>query len=351
MISSDGKSTPPARFPLMDLSQFSYDLPPELIAQRPLEDRAASRMLVLYREEGRWEDRTFRELPQFLHAGDCLILNDSRVFPSRLIGQIKPMGGEAEVFLVEPLSDDRREWRALVRPGRKLRPGERVLFPSGLEAEIVAHGEFGERTVRLSSTDPVELAIEKAGHVPLPPYIKRPDEIADRERYQTVYARERGSSAAPTAGLHFTEEMLDACQKAGAELAKVTLHVGLGTFQPLRDSDVEQNKLHNEIYSVSADEMEKIRSANRRIAVGTTSVRTIESAARLGLRGSTELFIYPGFEFQRTNALLTNFHLPMSSLLLLVCAFAGTDLTLNAYRHAVAGRYRFFSYGDCMLIV
>ena len=352
----------------VDLSAFDFHLPEELIAQQPLADRAASRMLVVHRAQGRLEDRTFRDLPSYLHPGDCLVLNDSRVFPARLFGHrsgVKslPIGkrnpkrheylsGEVEVFLVRPLTADAHEWEALVRPGRKMRTGERIRFDDSLEAEIVARGEFGERTIRFSGVDDVYAAFEKIGHVPLPPYIKRADDPADRERYQTVFAREKGSVAAPTAGLHFTGEVLDACRGRGADIAYVTLHVGLGTFQPLHTERVEEAHLHAERYAITEDNVLRIRNAERVVAIGTTSVRTIESAWRGGkLAGETDIFIYPGFVFQRTGAMLTNFHLPKTSLLLLVAAFAGADLTLAAYRHAVEQRYRFYSYGDCMLVL
>jgi S-adenosylmethionine:tRNA ribosyltransferase-isomerase len=352
----------------LDLSAFDFDLPEELIAQQALPDRAASRMLVVRRDKGTWEDRLFRDFPEFLEPGDCLTLNDSRVFPARLFGhragvQSLPIGknnpkrhehlsGAVEVFLLRAISQDGRDWEALVRPGRKMRVGERVRFDEGLEAEIVARGDFGERTVRFSGTDDPFAAFERIGHVPLPPYIKRADEAADRERYQTVFAREKGSVAAPTAGLHFTGEILDRCRARGAKLAHVTLHVGLGTFQPLHTGRVEEAKLHAERYSIEPENMERIRSAKRVVAVGTTSVRTIESAEGSGrLSGETDIFIYPGYEFRRVGAMLTNFHLPRTSLLLLVCAFARTELTLAAYRHAVEARYRFYSYGDCMLLI
>ena len=366
----------------MDLAGFDYHLPEALIAQEALADRAGARMLVVYREQGRWEDRTFREFPGFLGVGDCLVLNDSRVFPARLFGRragvaslpigthnpkrLENLSGQVEVFLLRPVSADGRDWEALVRPGRKMRVGERVIFEGGLVAEIVARGEFGERTVRFRGewAKPPGLSaaglsaaglferFEQIGHVPLPPYIKRSDEARDRERYQTVFARERGSVAAPTAGLHFTGEVLDACRARGAEVACVTLHVGLGTFQPLHEEQVENATLHAERYNIPEESAAKIRSARRVVAVGTTSVRTVESAWRDGvLSGETDIFIYPGIPFRRVGAMLTNFHLPRTSLLLLVCALAGKELTLAAYRHAVEREYRFYSYGDCMLIV
>jgi S-adenosylmethionine:tRNA ribosyltransferase-isomerase len=330
----------------LDLSQFNYDLPPELIAQQPLPDRAASRMLVLHRDELRWEDRTFRELPGFLQPGDCLVLNDSKVFPSRLLGHRAGAhaSGKVELFLLQPITSDAKTWTALVHPGRKLRTGERLQF-DGVEAEIIGRSDYGERTVHFHSDGDIFAVLDKIGHVPLPPYIKRPDTAQDRDRYQTVFARETGSVAAPTAGLHFTPEVLDACRGAGAEIAYVTLHVGLGTFQPVRGE-----QLHSERFQVTAENAAKIKASTRVLCAGTTSVRAVESMC-LGKAGETDLFIRPGFQFQRTGAMLTNFHLPQSSLLVLVCAFAGRELVLNAYRHAVDSGYRFYSYGDCMLIL
>ncbi|HUI56259.1 MAG TPA: tRNA preQ1(34) S-adenosylmethionine ribosyltransferase-isomerase QueA [Bryobacteraceae bacterium] len=352
----------------MNLADFDYHLPAELIAQEALADRAASRMLVVYRAEGRWEDRRFREFPEFLRPGDCLVLNDSRVIPARLFGRREgirslPIGksnpkrreylsGEVEVLLLRPVSADGRDWEVLVRPGRKMRVGERIRFPGELEAEVTSRGEFGERTVRFHGAGDLLDTFEKIGHVPLPPYIKRPDVAADRERYQTVYAREKGSVAAPTAGLHFTPEILEACRGRAAAVAYVTLHVGLGTFQPLHAERVEDGRLHAERYCITEESAAQMRASKRLVAVGTTSARTLESAWRSGeMSGETDIFIYPGFEFRAAGALLTNFHLPRTSLLLLVCAFAGTELTLAAYRHAVEEQYRFYSYGDCMLIV
>jgi len=355
----------------MRLSDFDYLLPPELIAQEPLADRAASRMLVLYRDRQRWEDRLFREFPDFLGPGDCLVLNDSRVFPARLygrragvralrVGRKNParklhLKGRVEVFLLRPSAEDPFVWQVLVRPGRKMRPGERISFDKDLEAEILHWGRFGERTVRFRCQGDLLERLEQIGHVPLPPYIRRPDKPEDRERYQTVYARRTGSVAAPTAGLHFTPEILELCRGAGVEIAWVTLHVGLGTFQPVRCDPIEQQRLHAESFEITEEDAARMRAAKRLVAVGTTSVRAIETAMRVqglaAMRGETDLFIYPGFEFRATGALLTNFHLPRSSLLMLVCAFAGRELTLAAYRHAVEARYRFYSYGDCMLIV
>lgn len=330
----------------MRLSDFDYELPAELIAQEPPAERDAARMLVLDRAAQRFEDRQFRELPTFLKAGDCVVLNDSRVLPSRLFAD-KP-AGKSEILLLEPVSDDAREWHALVRPGKKIRVGDTIRFDDRFSAEIVGHGERGERTVRFLGDEDVYAAIERLGHMPLPPYIKREDRAADRERYQTVFARERGSVAAPTAGLHFTGEILDRIRGAGAHIAHVTLHVGLGTFQPIEREDFGNHQLHFERYSIPAEAWREIEAAQRVIAVGTTSVRAIESGR---MSGATNLFIYPGYQFKRVGAMLTNFHLPRTSLLLLVCAFAGTEFALAAYRHAVRQRYRFFSYGDCMLIL
>jgi S-adenosylmethionine:tRNA ribosyltransferase-isomerase len=341
----------------VQLSDFDYRLPEELIAQEPPAERDGARMLVLDRASQRWRDRRFRDLPEHLLPGDCLVLNDSRVLPSRLIGRrgADAASGDAEVMLLEPLTPDAREWRALVKPGRRLRIGAVVRFDDRFSAEIVALGERGERTVRFSGDEDIYAAIERLGHMPLPPYIKRRDRAEDRERYQTVFARERGSVAAPTAGLHFTGEMLERCAQAGAHVARVTLHVGLGTFQPMDREDFENHRLHEERYSIGEEAWREIQAATRVVAVGTTSVRTVESAMATGQRaGVTGLFIHPapgGGEFRRVNAMLTNFHLPRTSLLLLVCAFAGADFAMAAYRHAVEERYRFFSYGDCMLIV
>ena len=329
------------------ISDFGYDLPDDLIAQEPLEDRAGARMLVVDRETQSWQDRQFRDFPSYLRPGDCLILNDSRVFPSRLFGHREHgAGGRVEIFLTRPLAD--LTWEALVRPGRKMRTGERIFIADDLSAEILGRGSFGERIVRLQANGDLNEVLDRVGHVPLPPYIRRADSSADRARYQTVFARERGSVAAPTAGLHFTPEILERCRATGAAIANVTLHVGLGTFQPLHADRTEDVHLHSEALHVPAGTIRAMDEAERVIAVGTTSVRAIESSPE---RSETDLFISPGFQFRRTQAMLTNFHLPQSSLLILVCAFAGAKLALSAYRHAVEQRYRFFSYGDCMLIL
>jgi len=349
---------------------FDYELPEELIAQEPPAVRGASRMLVMDRGRGAVRDSDFSEFPALLREGDLLVLNDSRVIPARLYARRtlrrdkeKP-SGRIEVMLTEPAGENR--WRALVRPGRKVAIGERLVFPTQdgstvLEAEVLERGQFGERLLEFAPVDDFFEVLEGIGHVPLPPYIHRDDAEADRERYQTVFSRERGSVAAPTAGLHFTPEMLEAVAARGVEIARVTLHVGLGTFAPLRVERVDEVRLHRERYSISAeaaDALNRARSEGRRIvAVGTTVVRTLEAAAvRAGSApivehsGTTEIFISPGFECRVVSALLTNFHLPQSSLLMLVSAFAGRERLLAAYKHAVEQRYRFFSYGDCMFL-
>ena len=332
----------------MRLSDFDYQLPDDLIAQEPLPDRAASRMLVVHRTTGKWEDRLFRDFPSYLKPTDCLVLNDSRVLPSRLFGRRERGTARVEILLTKPTSSDGLTWEALVRPGAKMRTGERVLISDDLTAEILDRAEFGERTVRLHPIGNLFTILDRVGHVPLPPYIRRPDTVTDRERYQTVFAREPGSSAAPTAGLHFTPEILEACKAKGASVAHVTLHVGLGTFQPLRSEALENVHLHKESFVVPPETIRAMDQAKRVVAVGTTAVRAIESDPAAA---ETDLFITPGFRFRRTSSMLTNFHLPKSSLLVLVCAFAGTELALEAYRYAVSKKYRFYSYGDCMLMI
>jgi len=361
----------------VQVSDFDYALPPERIAQHALPDRAASRLLHLERASGAWQDLSFRELPELLRPDDLLVLNNTRVFPARLYGhrsgaRAQPLSprnpaakeflkGQVEVLLTRQTGE--REWQALVRPGRKIGVGERLFFGEKheLEAEVMARGDFGERTLRFAPVADFFAAVERLGHVPLPPYIARPDAPGDRERYQTVYARERGSVAAPTAGLHFTPEVLERIRARGIETAEVTLHVGLGTFQPVHVERVEDHKMHGERYSISAgaaEQLDRARAAGRRVvAVGTTTVRTLEHAARQDPAGRIEpgsreadLFIYPGFAFRVVGALVTNFHLPQSTLLMLVAAFAGRERLLAAYRHAVEERYRFYSYGDCMFV-
>ena len=355
----------------MNVSDFDFDLPDTLIAQEAGE-RGRSRLLVLRRDSGAVEHTTFAELSRFLRAGDLLVLNDTRVFPARLIGHRDPSGGEVECLLmgrprpVDGAEPGAEEWDALVHPGQKLKPGARMLFEGRggtLRGEILAQRFQGRRTVRLWADDPggVAAVVDRIGHVPLPPYIKRDDVPGDRERYQTVYASERGSIAAPTAGLHFTPEQLASLRAAGVERAAVTLHVGYGTFKPVRVDRVEDHEVDPESYAVSADAaaaLTRARSEGRRIvAVGTTTVRVLESlevSPEGGVRpgtGDTRLFIHPGHQFRLVDALITNFHLPKSSLLMLVAAFAGREATLGAYRQAVAEGYRFYSYGDAMLIV
>ncbi len=339
----------------MLLSEFDYYLPEELIAQVPLASRAESRMLIVDRARQTWTDSRFRDLPSLLGLGDCLILNNSRVIPARLFG--RKIGHERpfEILLLQSKSPDRLHWQALVRPGKHLGPGDRVYITPRLHCEILEAAERGERLIRFECHGEIDRELEFCGHIPLPPYIHRPDTPDDRERYQTVYASESGSVAAPTAGLHFTPEILKECEQAGATLAKITLHVGLGTFRPPSQEQVNEGRLHSERYEIPEADALRIAAASRRIAVGTTSVRTLETAAArggIGARsGETDLFIRPGHKFLAVDALLTNFHLPRSSLIMLVCAFAGRDLMMSAYEHAVRQKYRFFSYGDCMLIV
>jgi S-adenosylmethionine:tRNA ribosyltransferase-isomerase len=361
------------------VSDFDFHLPEALIAQKPLAGRSDSRMLHLRRATGEFEDRTFLDLPDLLLPNDLLVVNNSRVFPARLFGHrsgsraqpVSPrnpaakefLQGTVEVLLTRQLAPF--EWQALVRPGRKIGVGEKITFGQNaeLEAEVISRGEFGERTLRFASVPDFFAMVEKLGHVPLPPYIAREDQPEDRERYQTVYARPeaRGSVAAPTAGLHFTPEILGNIRDRGIEIAEITLHVGLGTFQPVHVENIEDHRMHRESFSISesvAAQISQAREQRRRIvAVGTTTVRTLEYSARQTAdgrihagSGEADIFIYPGFEFRVIGALLTNFHLPQSTLLMLVSAFAGRENILRAYQHAVAERYRFFSYGDCMLI-
>lgn len=301
----------------------------------------------------------FTSLPGLLRPDDLLVFNNTRVFPARLYGRRAAGEGKIEVLLTRQISSESNEWECLVRPGKKVGIGEWLYFGEGLEAEVVARAHFGERRIRFAPAAEFFSRLEKIGHVPLPPYIARSDRPEDRERYQTVFARERGSVAAPTAGLHFTPQILEAIRARGIETAELTLHVGLGTFQPIRVDRVEDHKLHREHYVIAesaASAINRARRSNRRIlAVGTTTVRTLEYAAAQSSEirpasGEADIFIYPGYEFRVVDALLTNFHLPQSSLLMLVCAFAGKDNVLKAYRHAVESKYRFYSYGDCMLV-
>jgi S-adenosylmethionine:tRNA ribosyltransferase-isomerase len=349
------------------VSDFDYELPEELIAQNPPAERAGARMLTLNRKTGALADNLFRNFPDLLREGDLLVLNDSRVIPARLyarrVSENGP-GGRIEVFLASQVGE--WEWEALVRPGRKVQLGTQLSFGEGeLRAEVIARGEFGERTLRFDPVGDFFGTLERLGHIPLPPYIRREengaDTVTDRERYQTVFARDRGSVAAPTAGLHFTPEILERIRSRGVRIAYVTLHVGLGTFQPVRVERVEEIHLHTERYTLpeeTAAEVDSARREGRRVvAAGTTTVRTLEHCARIAAdgvlsahSGTTDIFIAPGFEFRVVGGLLTNFHLPQSTLLMLVSAFAGRERVLAAYRHAVEARYRFFSYGDCMFL-
>jgi S-adenosylmethionine:tRNA ribosyltransferase-isomerase len=361
----------------MLVTEFDYQLPPELIAQWPLQERDTSRMMVVDRTAGSFADRSFRELPIILQSGDLLVLNNTRVFPARLLGQRKGVKAQAvgkynptrreylraeiEILLVR--REDDHVWRALVHPGRKVRVGEVIYVGDELEAEVISRGERGLRRVRLRTNrgGTVEQAIDRLGHVPLPPYIHRPDNHSDREAYQTLYAKERGAVAAPTAGLHFTRAVFEALRARGIETCEVTLHVGPGTFRPVQAECVEDHKMEAEHFQIShaaAAAINLARNESQRIvAVGTTSVRTLEHVARrhagrvVAASGEADLFIVPGYQFQITGGLLTNFHLPRSTLLMLVSTLGGRDLILRAYQHAIEQRYRFYSYGDCMLIL
>lgn len=361
----------------MLLEEFDYELPKELIAQRPLRERDTSRMMLLDRDEQSFTDLKFRMLPQALIPGDLLVINNTKVFPARLLGRRRGtraqkigkhnpavreyLSAEVELLLTRNESGD--VWQGLVHPGRKIRTGEVLAFGDGeLEAEVLGRGEYGMRRVLLRAREgTVSSAIDRLGHVPLPPYVSRPDEPIDRDTYQTVYAKVRGAVAAPTAGFHFTDRTFDALGERGIEVCEITLHVGPGTFRPVQVERVEDHKMDTEQFEVSEPAATAINRAaqdgRRVIAVGTTSVRTLESVAMqndgkiVPARGETDLFIVPGFRFQVIRGLLTNFHLPKSTLLMLVSAFAGRELTIRAYQHAIEDRYRFYSYGDCMLIL
>ena len=350
----------------MRISDFDFELPDRLIAQHPPAERGASRLLVLHPPTGGIEHAAFRELPRFLRAGDLLVVNDTRVFPARLLGRRVPSGGAVECLLVRPVEAvdaHHAVWEALMHPGQKLKPGARVQFDhegGRIEGEVLERHFFGRRSIRLRSEAPLMAAIERIGHIPLPPYIKRADTADDRVRYQTVYARERGSIAAPTAGLHFTPAVLETLVAAGVERAAVTLHVGYGTFKPVRAESVDDHRVDAETFSVSADAAAALTAARRAgrriIAVGTTTARALESLrVEDGVvhphTGTTDLFIRPGHEFRLVTGLITNFHLPRSSLLLLVAALAGREQVLAAYREAIAREYRFYSYGDAMVVL
>lgn len=338
-------------------SDYYFDLPKELIAQDPLEDRSASRLLVLNQRTGSIEHKVFRDILQYLTPGDCLVLNDTRVIPARLLGVKEDTGAAVEVLLLKRREKD--VWEALVRPGKKLRPGARVTFGDGrLRAEILDVVEEGNRLVQFSYEGIWEEVLDSLGEMPLPPYITH--KLLDKDRYQTVYAKYEGSAAAPTAGLHFTKELLAEVEAMGVDLAYVTLHVGLGTFRPVKVDNVKEHHMHSEFYQITKEAADKINrakeSGHRVICVGTTSCRTVESAAdekgRLtACSGNTDIFIYPGYRFKVLDGLITNFHLPESTLVMLVSALAGRENILSAYREAIRERYRFFSFGDAMLIV
>ena len=370
----------------MNLADFDFDLPEELIAQEPPAERGGSRLLVLSRSGGEIVDALFADIGRHFEAGDVLVLNNTRVFPARLLGHRDPSGGEVECLLVRKLPTPNaqlpkeqgatfgswelvvgrwEDWEALVHPGQKLKPGARVLFEADgvrLHGEVLARHFYGRRAVRLWTDGDLDVreAIDRLGHIPLPPYIRRDDRPDDRDRYQTVYARDRGSIAAPTAGLHFTKALLDDLVSRGVRLVEITLHVGYGTFKPVRAERVEEHVVDAEAVTVSPDTADvltaAIRERRRVIAVGTTTTRaleslTVEDGRVQPVSGETDLFIRPGHQFRIVNGLITNFHLPRSSLLMLVAAFAGRENVLAAYRHAIARRYRFYSYGDAMLIV
>lgn len=341
----------------MKTSDFYYDLPPELIAQDPLEDRSASRLMVLHRRSGRWEHRHFTDLVDYLRPGDCLVRNNTKVIPARLFGVKEDTGAAIELLLLKRREKD--VWETLVKPGRKARTGARIQFGGGLlQGEITDVLEDGNRLIRFRYEGIFEEILDRLGQMPLPPYITH--KLKDKNRYQTIYAKYEGSAAAPTAGLHFTEELFQKLQEKGVLVANVTLHVGLGTFRPVKVENVAEHHMHSECYQVEPEEAKKINDARaaggRIVCVGTTSCRTIESAAdEKGIlhagQGDTEIFIYPGYRFKMMDVLITNFHLPESTLLMLVSALAGKEQVMAAYEEAVKERYRFFSFGDSMIIL
>lgn len=340
----------------MKTSDFYYDLPEELIAQDPLEDRSSSRLLVLDKETGETEDHIFRDIVDYLNPGDCLVLNDTKVIPARLIGAKEETGAKIEVLLLKRGADD--VWETLVKPGKKARPGARISFGDGLlVGEVLDVVEEGNRLIHFEYDGIFEEILDQLGQMPLPPYITH--QLKDKDRYNTVYAAHSGSAAAPTAGLHFTPELLKQIEEKGVDIARVTLHVGLGTFRPVKVDTIENHHMHSEFYMIDEEAAEKINrakdSGHRVICVGTTSCRTIESAADENGRlkacsGWTEIFIYPGYKFKILDNLITNFHLPESTLVMLVSALAGREHVLNAYKEAVEKKYRFFSFGDAMFI-
>lgn len=338
----------------MKLSDFMYDLPEERIAQTPVEPRDHSRLMVLHRNTGAIEHRHFYDIVDYLNPGDCLVINDTKVIPARLYGE-RPSGGACEVLLLKQLGP--KKWETLVKPGKKLRPGAEVSFGDGrLKCRVLENTDAGGRVVEFECEGSFEAALDALGEMPLPPYIH--EKLADRDRYQTVYARQEGSAAAPTAGLHFTPQLLDKIRAKGVDVAPVLLHVGLGTFRPVKVENIEEHQMHTEYFEVTEDAAARVNAAKDRggrvIAVGTTSVRTLESAAVNGrlaaMRGDTGIFIKPGYRFQLVDALITNFHLPGSTLIMLVSAFYDRERVLEAYRTAVEEEYRFFSFGDAMFI-
>jgi S-adenosylmethionine:tRNA ribosyltransferase-isomerase len=345
----------------MHISEFDYPLPDELIAQQPLERRDASRMMVVNRDTQTCTESNFASFPELVRAGDVIVINNTRVFPARLIGQRDPSGGRVEVLLLREIGNS--VWEALVRPAHRLNVGAQVRFgESSLRAEVISCSSAGLRELKFAGDKPLDVLIEEVGQVPLPPYIKRADGSSetDKERYQTMFAREKGAIAAPTAGLHFTPAIIQALRDRGAAIAEITLHVGYGTFEPVRADEIEAHKVTAEFFNISEAAANTINEgrtgAGRIIAIGTTTTRALETATGAdGIvepgNGATELTIKPGYKFRAVEALLTNFHLPRSSLLILVSAFAGRELVLNAYRDAINARFRFYSYGDCMFVI
>ena len=340
----------------MNTKDFYYDLPEELIAQDPLLNRSSSRLMLLDKETGEIQHKHFYDILEYLNPGDCLVLNETKVIPARLYGVKEDTGAQVEVLLLH--RKDKENWECLVKPGKKLKPGARISFGDGrLKAEIVDILEEGNRLIRFEFSGIFEEVLDKLGEMPLPPYITH--KLEDRTRYNTVYAKEEGSAAAPTAGLHWTKELLEQCEAKGVEILRITLHVGLGTFRPVKMEEVEKHHMHSEYYSVSQEVAEKIEASKKRggrvICTGTTSCRALESAARESGKieaksGWTDIFIYPGFEFKVMDALITNFHLPESTLLMLVSALSSREKILQAYEEAVKEKYRFFSFGDAMFI-
>ena len=342
----------------MNLHDFYYDLPEELIAQDPLADRSSSKLMVLDKKTGRTEHRIFKDIIEYLNPGDCLVINDTKVIPARLIGEKEGTGAAIEVLLLKRKEDMANTWEVLVKPGKKARPGTRISFGDGkLVGEIIDIVEEGDRLIQFSFDGIFEEILDELGQMPLPPYITH--KLEDKNRYQTVYAKHEGSAAAPTAGLHFTNELLAEIEAKGVKIARVTLHVGLGTFRPVKVENILDHHMHSEYYEISEEAADIInsvkQSGGRIIAVGTTSTRTLESVADTHgcikpCRGWTDIFIYPGYEFKAIDCLITNFHLPESTLIMLVSALAGKDNVMAAYREAVENSYRFFSFGDAMFI-